>query len=111
MHVNKSFNLNEHCENILTKANQKFVVLKRICNFVTDTNRRRFPYITYLGASSSIARQSICSSFPEKCLKWILSEQEVYKRKCNIPPLFYKPDFNNMNLFIKTIPVNRRDNI
>ena len=31
VHVNKSFNFNEHCENILllTKANQKFSVLKR----------------------------------------------------------------------------------
>ena len=35
VHVNKSFNFNEHCENILTKANQKFGVLKHICHFVT----------------------------------------------------------------------------
>ena len=43
VHVNKSFNFNEHCENILllTKANQKFSVLKRTCHFVTHSNRPR----------------------------------------------------------------------
>ena len=41
MHVNKSFNFNEQGENKLTKANQKFGVLKRTCHFVTQTNRRR----------------------------------------------------------------------
>ena len=40
VHVNKSLNFNEHCENILTKANQKFGVLKRTCHFVTHSNRR-----------------------------------------------------------------------
>ena len=44
MHVNKSFNFNEHCENILTKANQKFGVLKRTSHFVTHSNRRGVLY-------------------------------------------------------------------
>ena len=33
--VNKSFNFNEQCEILLTKANQKFAILKRTCHFVT----------------------------------------------------------------------------
>ena len=51
VHVNKSFNFNEHRKNMLTKANQKFGVLKRTCHFVNHSNRRRSE------ASSSIARQ------------------------------------------------------
>ena len=41
MHVNKSLNFNEQCEIILTKANQKFGILKRTFHFVTFKNRRR----------------------------------------------------------------------
>ena len=33
--VNKSFNFNEQCEILLTKANQNFGFLKRTCHFVT----------------------------------------------------------------------------
>ena len=56
-------------------------------------------------------------SFQKKCLKWILSEKEksysheVYINKCklvNIPPLPFRLNFNDMNLFhkivYKTIP-------
>ena len=45
VHVNKSFNFNEHCENVLIKAYQKFGVLKRTCHFVTHSNRRRVLYL------------------------------------------------------------------
>ena len=61
-------------------------------------------------------------SFQKKCLKWILSEEEksyfheVYISKCkqvNIPPLSFRFNFNDMNLFhkivYKTIPVNIPD--
>ena len=60
--------------------------------------------------------------FQKKCLKWILSEQElsysneVYIRKCkqvNILPLFCRFNLNDMNLFhkivYKTIPINMSD--
>ena len=44
VHVNKSFNFNEHCEKLLIKANQQFGILKRTCHFVTNKNRRRVLY-------------------------------------------------------------------
>ena len=63
-------------------------------------------------------------SFQKKCLKWILSEEaksyshEVYISKCNqvnIPPLSFRFNFNDMNIFHKivhkTIPVNIPDNL
>ena len=43
--VNKSFNFNEQCEILLTKANQTFGILKRTCHFVTCKNRRRVLYL------------------------------------------------------------------
>ena len=63
-------------------------------------------------------------SFQKKCLQWILSQEEksysheVYISKCkqvDIPPLSFRFNFNNMNLFhkivYKTIPVNIPDYI
>ena len=44
VHVNKSFNYNEHCEKLLIKANQQFGILKRTCHFLTNKNRRRVLY-------------------------------------------------------------------
>ena len=62
------------------------------------------------------------NSLKRKCIKWILSEQElsysneVYLRKCkqvNILPLLYRFTFNDMNLFhkvvYKIIPVTMPD--
>ena len=36
VHVNKSFNFNEHCEKLLTKANQQLGILKHTCYFVIN---------------------------------------------------------------------------
>ena len=45
VHVNKSFNFNEHCEKLLTKANQQLGILKRNCHFVINKYRRRVLYL------------------------------------------------------------------
>ena len=45
VHVNKSFNFNEHCEKLLTKANQQLGILKRTCHFVTNKNWQRVLYL------------------------------------------------------------------
>ena len=51
-------------------------------------------------------------SFQKKCLKWILSEEEksysheVYISICkqvNIPPLSFRFNFNDLNLFHKIV--------
>ena len=132
MHVNKSFNFNEHCENILTKANKKFGLLEHTCHFVNILMCDEFVYLALVRSQfkhcSPVWRP--CSStlmnkfevFQKKCLKWILSEQElsysneVYMRKCkqvSILPLFCRFNLNNMNLFqkivYKTIPINMPD--
>ena len=36
VHLNKSFNFNEHCEKLLTIAYQQSGILKRTCHFVTN---------------------------------------------------------------------------
>ena len=45
VHVNKSFNFNDHYEKLLTKANQQLGILKRTCHFVTNNNERRVLYL------------------------------------------------------------------
>ena len=130
--VNKSFYFNEQCKILLTKANQKFGILKRTCHFVTCKNRRRVLYLALVRSQfehcspvwrpGSITMMNKFESFQKKCLKWILSEEEksysheVYISKCkqvNIPPLSFRFNFNDMNLFhkivYKTIPVNIPD--
>ena len=132
VHVNKNFNFNEQCEIILTKANQKFGILKRTCHFVTCRNRRRVLYLALVRSQfehcspvwrpGSITMMNKFESFHKKCLKWILSEEEksysheVYIRKCkqvNIPPLSFRFNFNDISIFHKivdkTIPVNIPD--
>ena len=132
VHVNKSFNFNEHCEKLLIKANQQFGILKRTCHFVTNKNRRRVLYLALVRSQfehcSPIWRPcgntmiNKFENFQKKCIKWILSElelsysNEVYLRKCkqvNILPLLYRFMFNDMNLFhkvvYKIIPVTMPD--
>ena len=86
MHINKSFTFNEQCEIILTKANQKFGILKRTCHFVTCKNRRRVLYLALVRSQfehcSPVWRQQSITminkfeSFQKKFIKWILSEEE-----------------------------------
>ena len=134
MHIKKSFTFNEQCEILLTKANQKFSILKRTTtsHFVTCKNRRRVLYLALVRSQfehcspvwkpGSITMMNIFESFQKKCLKWILSEEEksycheVYISKCkqvNIPPLSFRFNFNDMNIFHEivylTIPVNIPD--
>ena len=42
VHVTSNFDFKDHCELILTKANQKYGMLKRNFHFVRDMKRRRF---------------------------------------------------------------------
>ena len=122
VHINKSFTFYEQCEILLTKANQKFGILKRTCHFVTCKNRRRVLYLALVRSQfehcspvwrpGSITMMNKFEFFQKKCLKWILSEEEksysheVYVSKCkqvNIPPLSFRFNFNDTNLFHKIV--------
>ena len=127
--VNKSFNFNEQCEILLTKANQKFGILKRTCHFFTCKNMRRdlylalvssqFEYCSPVWRPGCITIMNKFESFQKKCLKWILSEEDTFMRfiEVNVSNLIYLPypwfNFDDMNLFhkivYKTIPVNIPD--
>ena len=67
VHVNKSFNFNEHCEKLLTKANQQLGILKRTCHFVTNKNRRRVLYLALVRSQfehcSKNSRKNALSGF------------------------------------------------
>ena len=78
VHVNKSFNFNEHCENILTKANQKFGVLKRTCHFVTHSNRRRVLYLALVRSQFEH-----CSPVWRPCSSTLMNKFEVFQKNAS----------------------------
>ena len=128
--INSKLNFNEQQDNLLSKANQQFGLVKRTCNFVKDIRRRRVLYLTLVRSQfehcSPIWRPYYetmlekFESFQKKCIKWILSEQklsysqdDVYIRKCrqvNILPLRQRFILNDLLLFHKIInglvPIN-----
>ena len=90
VYVNKDFNFNEHCNYILSKANQQYGLLKRTCNFVNDTKRKRVLYLTLARSQfnhcSTIWRPTEINNktlvekfenFQKKCIKWILCEEDL----------------------------------
>ena len=122
VYINKDFNFTEHCNSILSKANQQYGLLKRTCNFVNDTRRRRVLYLTLARSQfnhcSTIWRPTEITNktlvekfenFQKKCIKWILCEEEysyhshkTYIRKCqqaNVLPLLYIFKTNDMVMF------------
>ena len=136
VYINKTLNFTEHCETIITKANQKYGLMKRTCHFVSDTKRRRVLYLTLARSQfnhcSTIWRPTEITNktlvkkfenFQKKCLKWILREEElsyhshnIYTRKCqqaNVLPLLYIFNINDMVIFhqivYKLIPLSMPD--
>ena len=63
------FSFNEHCERIISKASKKLGLLRRICNFVNDTNRRRVLYLTL-----------VRSQFEHCCKIWHPSYKTVIEK-------------------------------
>ena len=121
--INCKLNFSEQQANLLLKANQQFGLLKRTCNFVTDVRRRRVLYLTLVRSQfehcSQIWRPYYetmilkFENFQKKCIKWILSEEElsygqveVYIRKCkqvNIIPLRQRFILNDLIFFHKIV--------
>ena len=123
VHVNPSFSVNDHCDLLLSKANQKFGLLKRTCHFVKDIKRRRVLYLAIVrsqfehcspvwhpNGSTMLAK---FENFQKKCIKWILSEEalsytshDVYVRKCqqvSLLPLSCRFILNDLILFHKAV--------
>ena len=87
-------NNHKSCEILLTKANQKFGILKCTCHFVTCKNRRGVLYLALVRSQfehcspvwrpGSITIMNKFGSFQKKCLKWILSEEEKILLSCGL---------------------------
>ena len=121
--VNTRLNFNDQQENLISKASQQFGLVKRTCNFVNDIRRRRVLYLTLIRSQfehcSPIWRPCYetmlekFENFQKKCIKWILSEEELsyrygdtYIRKCKqvrILPLRLRFKLNDLILFHKII--------
>ena len=46
VYISDNLSFNEHCNKMISKANQKFGLLRRTCSFVNDSKRRRILYLT-----------------------------------------------------------------
>ena len=85
--INCRLNFTEQQENLLLKANQQFGLVRRTCNFVMDVRRRRVLYLTLVRSQfehcSPIWRPCFetmvlkFEKFQKRCIKWILSEEEL----------------------------------
>ena len=121
--INSKLNFTEQCDRLYSKANQQFGLTKRTCYFVNDIKRKRALYLSLIRSQfehcSPIWRPTIetmsskFENFQKKCLKWILSEEnlhyglnEIYIRKCRqlrLLPLSKRFDFNDLVFFYKII--------
>ena len=121
--INSKLNFTDQCDRLYSKANQQFGLTKRTCYFVNDIKRKRALYLSLIRSQfehcSPIWRptnetmSSKFENFQKKCLKWILSEEnlhyglnEIYIRKCRqlrLLPLSKRFDFNDLVFFYKII--------
>ena len=122
VHVNSSFDWNEHQELILNKAHQMLGLVKRTCHFVLDPRKRRSIYLTLIRSlfehCSQIWRpvkncdEIKFEALQKKAIKWIFNEDFIrysidkYFSKCkqiDIPPLQLHFELNDLMFFYKIV--------
>ena len=122
VHVNSSFDWNEHQELILNKAHQMLGLVKRPCHFVLDPRKRRSIYITLIRSlfehCSQIWRpvkncdEIKFEALQKKAITWIFNEDFIrysidkYFSKCkqiDIPPLQLHFELNDLMFFYKIV--------
>ena len=114
--MNSKLNFNEHADSLYSKANQKFGMLKRTCNFVKDTSKRRALYLTLVRSlfehcpmvwrPASNATIGKLESLQKRAIKWIrddkgvsYSNDDLYYIHCkqlNILPIKFRFDFSRL---------------
>ena len=119
--INCNFSFNEQCEQVISKANQQYGILRRNCHFINDIKRKKILYLARVRSQFEHCAQiwrptnkSMVTKFEnvqKKCIKWILNEEEysynsskLYNTKCkqvNLLPLLYRFDLNDLVLFHK----------
>ena len=122
--VSSNFSFKEQCENVISKANQIYGLLRRTCHFVDDINRKRNLYLALVRAQfehcSQIWHPNIMDNktmvdkfenVQKKCIKWILKEEaysynsvNLYTIKCkevNLLPMVHRFNLNDLVLFHK----------
>ena len=122
--ISSNFSFNEQCENVISKANQKYGLLRRTCHFVDDVNRKRNLYLALVRAQfehcsqiwhpNKVDNKTMVDKFEnvqKKCIKWILKEEEfsyhsvkTYYNKCKeakLLPMIHRFNLNDLVLFHK----------
>ena len=119
IHINNKLNWNAHCEKILSKANQRLGLLKRSCNFVSNTRKRRTLYISMVRSQLEhcpiVWRPSASSildkleALQKRALKWVIDDAFIsfsniglYLKACkqlDILPLTLRFDYRDLMYF------------
>ncbi len=130
VNINSKLDWSEHCNIIYSKANQRFGLLKRSCNFTKNSSKRRafylsqvrshFEHCTIVWRPSAQTSIDKIESIQKRALKWIIndayisfSDNRTYYAACkklNILPLCFQFDFKDM-VFFHSVFYNLNNNV
>ena len=87
IYINRKLNWNEHCDKILSKANQRLGLLKRSCSFLGNIRKRRSLYIATVKSQfehcpivwrpSSNSTLDKLESLKKRALKWVINDAYI----------------------------------
>ena len=117
ININSKLNWNDHCTYLVSKANQKFGLLRRTCHFVKNTRRKRALYLVLIRSifehcpvvwrpNSKLAIDKL-ENVQKRAIKWILNDYssytyDMYLLKCkslDILPITARFDLHDLNFF------------
>ena len=124
IHINGSLNFTYHSDMLYSKASQRFGLLKRTCNFVKNTDRKRALYLTmvrsifehcpYIWRPVSATAINKLEMLQKRAIKWILntdnnkslvsysSNHHLYLIHCKqlkILPIKFRFDYHDIKMF------------
>ncbi len=122
--ITPTLNFQPQCDRLISKANQKFGLLRRTCFFLSDKAKCRSLYIALVRSqfeNCSIVwrpctkvRLAKFEGIQKSAIKWMLSEENIsynssyslYLKKCkevNLLPITYLFDLNQLLFFHKIV--------
>lgn len=119
IYINSKLNWNEHCNKLLSKANQKLGLLKRSCSFINNKSKRRSLYLAMVRSQfehcpiiwrpSAISTVTKFEALQKRSMKWIINDDYIslsrnyhYFKLCkqlNILPMAFRFDYRDIMFF------------
>ena len=124
IHVNGSLNFTYHSNMLYSKASQRFGLLKRVCHFVKNLDRRRALYLTmvrsifehcpYIWRPVSATAINKLELLQKRAIKWILNTENyqsqvsystnhhlylIHCKQLKILPIKFRFDYHDIKMF------------